>query len=183
MTTLPSLHRTLVLNKSLRHLFAALSLGMIALPPPAHAASSVGDYVTVPVPNLTQAVTFFLNVMNCSITRGDGAAASMTTALMTCGRETIVEIAQVSGRPASHAATPSPALTLNTDDASAIASWLRANHVKLVGAPTWLTSGQDAGKLAVIFLTPWGQPLRLLSRTRGDDLPQSPAPASRVAAQ
>lgn len=182
VTTLLSLHRTPVVNKSLLHLFAALLLTVASLPAPAHAAHDSGDYVAVQVPNLPQAVTFFRDVMNCSVISDGGDTASAAASLMACGRDTTVEITQASAHPAPRAIVASPTLTLDADDAPAVASWLRANHVHLVGSPTRLTAGQDAGKLAVTFLTPWGQPLRLVSRMKDDDLLES-APTSRVAVQ
>lgn len=182
VTTLLSLHRTPVVNKPLLHLFVALLLTFAALPALAQAAHDSGDYVAVRVPNLPQAVTFFRDVMNCSVISDGGDTASAAASLMACGRETTVEITQASAHPAPRAVGASPPLTLDADDAPAVASWLRANHVHLVGSPTRLTTGQDAGKLAVTFLTPWGQPLRLVSRMKDDDLLES-APTSRVAVQ
>ncbi|WP_458072253.1 VOC family protein [Rhodanobacter sp. BL-MT-08] len=183
MTTLLSLNRTPVVNKLLLHLFAALSLAMAGLPTLAHAASDGGDYVAVQVPDLTLAVTFFRDVMNCSVISDSGYTASATTSLMACGRETTVEITQASTHATPRAGASSQTFTLDIDDASAVAGWLRANHVQLVGSPTRLTNGQDAGKLAVTFLTPWGQPLRLVSRMKADDLLESSTTVSRVAVQ
>ncbi len=183
VTTLLSPNRTPVVNKPLLHLFAALSLAMAALPALVYAAPDSGDYVAVQVPNLPQAVTFFRDVMNCSVISDGGDTAAATTSLMSCGRETTVEISQASAHAATQTGGTSPTFTLNIDNASAVASWLRANHVRLVGSPTRLSTGPDAGKLAVTFLTPWGQPLRLVSRMKADDLLESSTPVSRVAVQ
>ena len=183
VTTLLSLNRTTVVNKPLLHLFAALSMAIATLPAPAYAAPDSGDYVAVLVPNLTQAVTFFRDVMNCSVIGDGGDAASATASLMACGRGTTVEITQAPANAAPRVGGTSPPFTLNIDNASAVASWLRAGHVHLVGSPTRLTTGQDAGKLAVTFLTPWGQPLRLVSRMKADDLLESSTSVSRVAVQ
>lgn len=171
------------MNKPLLHLFTALLLSATALPEISHAAPDGDDYVAVQVPNVTRAVTFFRDVMNCSVISDDSHAPSAPASLMACGRETTVEITLASGRAPQHAVAQSQGFTLDIDDASSVATWLRANRVQLIGSPTRLTSGQDAGKLAVTFLTPWGQPLQLVSRMKADDLLQSTTPASRVAVQ
>ena len=181
--TLLSPNRTPVVNKPLLHVLAALFLTIATLPALAHAAPDSGDYVAVQVPNLPQAVTFFRDVMNCSVISSGGDTASATASLMACGHETTVEITEAPEPRAPATGEASATFTLNIDNASAVASWLRANHVRLVGSPTRLTSGQDAGKLAVTFLTPWGQPLRLVSRLKTDDLLESTTATSRVAVQ
>lgn len=183
VTTLRSLHRTSIVNKPLLHLLAALSLSMATLAAPAHAAPDSDDYAAVQVPNLPQAVTFFRDVLDCSVISDGGDTASATTSLMACGRGSMVEITQASAHTLPRAGETSPTFTLDTDDASTVANWLRANHVHLLESPTRLTGGQDAGKLAVTFLTPWGQPLRLVSRMKADELMDSTVPASRVAVQ
>jgi len=183
VTTLLSTNRTPVVNKPLLHLFTALFLVAAALPAVSHAVPDGDDYVAVHVPDVTQAVTFFRDVMNCSVISDDSHTLSARAALMTCGRETTVEITQTSGRALPRDGASSQSFTLDTDDASSVASWLRANRVRLIGSPTRLTTGQDAGKLAVTFLTPWGQPLQLVSRMKADDLLQTTTPASRVAVQ
>lgn len=172
------------MNKPLLYLFTALLFAIVALPGISRAAPDGDDYIAVQVPNVTQAVTFFRDVMNCGAISDNGHASSAQEALMTCGRETTVEITLASGGHIQRrTGTLSPGFTLDIDDATSVAAWLRANHVHLIGAPARLTSGQDAGKVAVTFLTPWGQPLQLVSRMKADDLLQTTSPAPRVAVQ
>lgn len=172
------------MNKPLPHLFATLLLAVSVLPGISRAASDGDDYIAVQVPNVTQAVTFFRDVMNCGVISDNSRAGPAQEALMACGRETTVEITLASGKPIQHrSGTLSPGFTLAIDDATSVAAWLRANNVPLIGMPARLTTGQDAGKVAITFLTPWGQPLQLVSRMKTDDLLQTTTPASRVAVQ
>lgn len=170
------------MNKPLLHLLTALFFAIAALPGVSQAASEGDDYVAVQVPNVNQAVVFFRDVMNCSVISDDSQALTAQAALMACGRETTVEITQASGHT-QHASALPQGLTLDTDDATSVAAWLRANHVQLIGSPTRLTTGPDAGKIAVSFFTPWGQRLQLVSPMKADDLLQTTTPASRVAVQ
>jgi hypothetical protein len=187
VTTLLSPHRTPVVNKTLLHLLTALFVTVTALPGMSRAAVGGDDYVAVQVPDVTQAVTFFRDVMNCGTIQGDSSAvATAQVALMSCGRGTTVEISRI--MPASLktlkvASLPSPMLTLDTDDAAGVAAWLHTHRIHLIGSPTQLRSGPDSGKVAVTFLTPWGQPLRLVSRNRADDLFSGTMSSSRIAAQ
>lgn len=172
------------MNKPLLRLFTALLFAITALPGISKAVPDGDDYIAVQVPNVTQAVTFFRDVMNCGVISNNSHAGPAQEALMTCGRETTVEITLASAGHISHrTGTLSPGFTLDIDDATSVAAWLRANRVHLIGAPARLTTGQDAGKVAVSFLTPWGQPLQLVSRMKADDLLQTTTPGSRVAVQ
>jgi hypothetical protein len=171
-------------NKTLLYPLIALCLFVNALPGVSRAADG-GDYLSVRVPDVTQAVSFFRDALNCSlIGTGTPAPAADASAMLSCGRETTVEIHRsavaTSPRKTSSAAPP---LTLDIDDPTGVAAWLRTHHVKLLGSPTRLIHGADAGKVAVSFLTPWGEPLQLISRINADDWLPSAAPATQVAAQ
>lgn len=174
------------MNKTLLHLVTALSLGFAALPGISHAASNGGDYIALQVPDVRQAVTFFHDVMNCNTLSGSDSAATDNVALLDCGRQTVVELTQAaaSAKPSHAAAAALERITLNTDNATNVAAWLRANHIHLIGPPVRVLAGSDQGKIAVSFLTPWGQPLELVSRISADDLMlEGTAPAAAVAAQ
>ena len=173
------------MNKTLQHLLIAFAFALIPLPGFAQNASNGGDYVALQVPDLHQAVTFFHDVMNCnSLTGGDNASIN-SVALLDCGRQMVVELTQVAhapGQPKSN--LPLDTFTLDTDDPTNVATRLRANHVSLVGKPVRIIHGEDRGKVAVSFITPWGQPLKLVSRLRpGDSFPDTAAPAAAVAEQ
>lgn len=171
------------MNKTLLHLVTALSLGVLALPGISHAAADGGDYIALQVPNVRQAVAFFHDVMNCNALSGADSMPTNSVALLDCGRQTVVELTQtaaVAGRPR----VAFGRVTLNTDDARNVAAWLRANRIHLLGKPVRVVSGADQGKVAVRFLTPWGQPLELVSRLSADDLIlEIAAPAAAVAAK
>lgn len=173
------------MNKTLLHLFTALLLAVVALPGISQAASGGGDYVALQVPDLRQAVIFFHDVLNCNTLSGADPAELEDVELLNCGRETVVELNQaITPTGEGHAPVKRTSFTLSTDDATNVAAWLRANHIHLVGKPLRVESGADHGKIAVSFLTPWGQPLQLVSRIRADDLMlENSAPAAAVAAQ
>jgi extradiol dioxygenase family protein len=173
-------------KKTLLHLFAALSLAMAALPGISLAApDGGGDYIAMQVPDLHQAVTFFHDVMNCNTLNGRDNASTNDVALLDCGRQTVVELTQAAVTSyRKHDGSTRASFTLNTDDATNIAAWLHTNRIHMVGKPVRITTGADEGKIALNFLTPWGQPLELVSRISADDLLiDDAAPAAAVAAQ
>ena len=174
------------MNKTLWHLITALLLGFAALPGISLAAPDGGDYIALQVPDVRQATTFFHDVMNCNTLSGSDSTATDSVALLDCGRQTVVELTQAvaPSRPSRATATALARVTLNTDNATHVATWLRANHIHLIGQPVRVVTGPDQGKIAVSFLTPWGQPLELVSRLSADDLLlEGAAPAAAVAAQ
>lgn len=174
-----------VVNKTLLRLVTALSFVLAALPGAPHAAAAGSDYIALQVPDLRQAVSFFHDVMNCNALSGDGNASMTGVALLDCGRQTVVELTE-SLAPAGreHAAPARDRVTLNADDATNLAVWLRVNRIRLIGKPVHIAAGTEPGKIAVNFLTPWGQPLELVSRISGDDrILERALPSATVAAQ
>ena len=161
-------------NPLLHFLFIA-SLAFSLLPGISRAAPDADGYVAIQVPDVTQAVSFFRDVMNCTVISDDSQAPLAQGALMSCGRETVVEVSRSSGRPPLHQNT----LSLDTDDGLSVVGWLRAHHIATTGSPTHLADG----KVAVNFVTPWGQPLQLVGRMATDDLVPSTASAARLASQ
>lgn len=173
------------MNKTLLHLITAFALAFAALPGITHAAPDGGDFVALQVPDLRKAITFFHDVLNCdTLSRSDGASMD-SVALLECGRQTVIELTQaLATHGLSTATTQNERITLNTDNATNVAAWLRANRIRLLGKPVRIADGSDAGKIAVSFLTPWGQPLELVSRVSASDLlGAGTASAADVAAQ
>lgn len=158
------------MNKILLHLFAALSLALTALPGLASAAPDGGDYVALQVPDLRQAVTFFHDVMNCNSLTGDSSLSNDGVALLDCGRQTVVELTQTPATAIQRHALTHESVRLTTNDATDVTAWLRANRIERVGKPVRVTTGADQGKIEVGFLTPWGQPIELVSRISADNL-------------
>ncbi|KRE99553.1 hypothetical protein ASG87_14270 [Frateuria sp. Soil773] len=150
------------MNKTLLPWLTALLMALAVLPDAACAAPASGGYSRLGVPDLPQAVDFFHDVMNCEPVDTGEDAPSMV--LMDCGHGDIVELSA-----AARNGGTVPDVVLATDDASAVAAWLRTNRVALLGRPRVVASGPDAGRIVVRFLAPWGQPLQLVSPGGADD--------------
>lgn len=147
------------------------SLGIAAMLAPASgraAAFHDGDYTSIGVSDLPQAVTFFRNVLDCQpINPAPVDAVAQDSRLLFCDAGQIVEL---NGRHA--AASTAPALAANagdapiqfvTDDAASVGNWLRREGVQTVGAPHTLVSGPRTGWVAVDFVSPWGLHMQLVS--------------------
>ena len=161
------------MNKLLRSSLMLLCLTLTGVP---GAARAGGGYLPLAVPELPQAVVFFHAVLNCALLSEDAASGSATVALQDCGDGSIVELSAGASRSgasrlphATAAAAPAPALA--TRDAVAAAAWLRANHVRVVGQPRRIAEGRGASRTVVTFVTPWGQPLQLVSDTGVSEIP------------
>lgn len=125
------------------------------------AAFRDNDYVRIDVPDMTQGVTFFRDVLACQpigpssiSSRGLRPPAS---SLMSCGPDSIVELV----------ASPSPARASNHDArpvrlmATSLAGadqWLRRKGIEVIGPPR--TRG---GETVVNFITPWGLMMQLVT--------------------
>jgi hypothetical protein len=158
-------------------LLAAAFLALAA--PPSHAAPA-GDsrYITLQVPDLPRAARFFQAVMNCAPV--DAGADATQSALLDCGNGSIVSLTRAAAPDNIVPRVPSAAIV--ADDAVAAAAWLRANHVRIVGQPALVVEGPGMREVVVTFLTPWGQPLRLVSHAAGGPAQAMPVDA-RLAAQ
>lgn len=153
------------MNKLLSSSLMFLCLTLTGLP---GAARAGGGYLSLTVPDLPQAVGFFHDVLNCALLSEDAASGTAAVALLDCGDGSIVELSAGGSRPGASrlphaAAADEPALA--TRDAVAAAAWLRANHVRVIGQPQRSAEGRSASRTVVTFLTPWGQPLQLVSHT------------------
>lgn len=180
VTTLLALHRTPDVKKILLHLLTAFFVVATALPGVTRAENGDSGYVALQVPDLRQAVVFFNDVMNCRVISQDTGFPGRR-ALLDCGNQTTLELNRSDA--AAHPSDIPPNLRLDTDDAASVVAWLRAQRLQLAGPPRPVVNGPDAGRVAVTFLTPWGQPLQLISRVRSNDLLQTTTPAARLAAQ
>lgn len=139
-------------------LLATAFLALTTLPARATPPGNNG-YLAMQVTDLPSAVHFFRSMLNCAPV--DASAVSSQTALLDCGNGNIVSLTLDTANP-SHAL----AGTLVTDDARAMASWLRSHHVRIIGGPSIVAEGPDLDQVEVTLMTPWGQPLRLVSYTR-----------------
>lgn len=116
-----------------------------------------GDYALMDVPDISQALNFFRNVLDCEAT--DDVATSARRALMICENGMVVEL--VSGPADGTSATSAPLRFLINDVANAD-RWLQRDGARVIGRAVMLSSGPDAGQILVNFIAPWGQPLQLV---------------------
>jgi hypothetical protein len=158
-----------VVNKSLRHLLLVVVLALAALPGLSRAAS--GDYVSLQVPDVPQAIGFFHDVMNCDVIAQSTTGNLTRSAMLDCGDGNTVEL---TGGAVAHQRV----ISFVTDDATAASAWLRAKHVRVLAQPVHVAAGSNRDNVVVDFVTPWGQPLRLVSHARADELS-----ATRLAVQ
>jgi catechol 2,3-dioxygenase-like lactoylglutathione lyase family enzyme len=178
MTKSAASHWTCVVNNPLRSILFAAFLALAALP--GHARAAADDYVSLRVPDLVQAVGFFHDVMNCDVIARSATAGTATSAMLDCGDGSTVELTRQSSGSKLHAKPQhEPAIVFATDNAVAAAAWLRANHVVIIGQPVRTAEDLDNEKVVVEFVTPWGQPMRLVSHGRPKDFPAG----TRLAAQ
>lgn len=150
-------------------LLFALSLAAIA-PSGARAATLYGgDYVSVGVPDLGQAVAFFQDVLDCRLIGPESVVAEATaddvpaSRLLSCDAGSVVELFDnrgISPSPAS-SRTEQP-LQFVSDDVQHASEWLRRTGVNVGGSPHRLTSGPLAGRMVLDFVSPWGLRLQLL---------------------
>ena len=157
------------MNKLLSSSLMFLCLALLGVPAAARAG---GGYLPLTVPDLPQAVGFFHEVMNCALLSEDTANGTPAVALMDCGDGSIVELSAGASRPnarRSHHVASTAEPVLATNDAVAAAAWLRANHVSVIGQPVQSAEGRGASRTVVTFLTPWGQPLQLVSHTSASE--------------
>ncbi len=161
------------MNKLLRSLLATIFFALATLPGLARASS--GDYLSLQVPDLNQAVGFFQDVMNCSLL-GENirTGTNAPPAMLDCGDGSMVELVVRIGP--SH---PSSTVIFVTDDAVEAAAWLRASHVAIVGQPVRTAEDIRTDKVVVDFVAPWGQPMRLVSHAT----PDANAAGARLAVQ
>lgn len=146
------------MNKLLLYLLAlplALGLGFSTIA----RATSAPDFVTLAVPDLRQATDFFVHVMNCDPV--GNATLSGPSMLLDCGDGTVVQLStsarQTRVRPRA------AIITLATGNAASAAHWLHDNHVTLLGDPTTVMQPGDGVEIVVNFVSPWGQPMQLVS--------------------
>ncbi|WP_158884433.1 VOC family protein [Rhodanobacter sp. L36] len=150
------------MNNLLRSLLFAVFFALAALPNLSRAAS--GGYISLHVPDLPQAIGFFHDVMNCDVIAQSATNVASSAAMLDCGDGSTVELIHRNNTRAVE-----PTVVFTTDNATAAAMWLRAHRVSIVGQPVRLADGVDSERVVVDFVTPWGQPMQLVSHGRVDD--------------
>lgn len=148
------------------------------------------DHVGVTVPNLGEAIAFFVNVVGCELIttfgpfRDDTGSFMADTlnvhpravveqiALLRCGMGSNIELFQYSA-PDQHDAIPRNSdigghhLAFYVDDIDAAVAYLKAQGVHVLAGPLPVAQGPAAGQIINYFLAPWGLQLELISYPTG----------------
>jgi catechol 2,3-dioxygenase-like lactoylglutathione lyase family enzyme len=148
------------------------------------------DQVGLTVPDLAQAIDFFVNVVGCELAtqfgpfRDDTGSFMADTlnvhpravveqiALLRCGFGSNIELFQYSA-PDQRDAIPKNSdigghhLAFYVDDIDAAVAYLKAHGVTVLSGPLPVTEGPAAGQTINYFLAPWGLQLELISYPRG----------------
>lgn len=161
-----------------------------------HAARSRGlpglrgtEHIGFTVPDLAQAVDFFVNVIGCEpfyelgpfSAEGDWMEATLNVhpravmrklQFLRCANGANFEIFEYSS-PDQNRVQPRNSdvgghhLAFYVDDMDAAVRYLRMHDIRILGAPVVRTEGPSAGQTWVYFLAPWGMQLELVSFPKG----------------
>lgn len=147
------------------------------------------DHIGFTVPDLEEAVAFFVDVIGCEPFyelgpfRSDGdwmethlgvhpRAVARKLKFLRCGHGSNFELFEYEA-PGQSRAQPRNSdvgghhLAFYVDDFDAALAYLRSRGVRIQGEPTVRTTGPSAGQTWVYFLSPWGMQLELVSFPRG----------------
>jgi catechol 2,3-dioxygenase-like lactoylglutathione lyase family enzyme len=147
------------------------------------------DHIGFTVPDLDQAVAFFVDVLGCEAFYDLGPFQAdddwMATHLnvdprtvmrrlkfLRCGHGSNFEIFEYEA-PDQRCEQPRNSdigghhLALYVDDMDAAVVYLREQGLRILGEPTVRTAGPSAGQTWVYFLSPWGMQLELVSYPDG----------------
>lgn len=147
------------------------------------------DHIGFTVPDLQQAIDFFVDVIGCEPfyelgpfeSKGDWmrthlnvhpGAVMRKLKFLRCANGSNFEIFEYQA-PGQRTDQPKNSdvgghhLAFYVDDIDAAIAWLRAKGVRILGEPTFRESGPSGGQTWVYFLAPWGMQLELVSYPRG----------------
>jgi catechol 2,3-dioxygenase-like lactoylglutathione lyase family enzyme len=148
------------------------------------------DHTGITVPDMTQAVDFFTNVVGCQKAMSfgpfsDDKGTFMQDALNVNPRAVIVEITQIRcgygsnielfhyTSPDQKDATPRNSdiggyhIALYVDDVKAAKDYLDGKGIKTLMGPIPVDQGPAAGQTILYFLAPWGLQLEAISYPKG----------------
>lgn len=143
------------------------------------------DHIGFTVPDMDQAIDFFVNIVGCEPffelgpLQSDGdwmrvhlnvhpRAVARRVKFMRCGFGSNFEIFEYSA-PGQNRVQPRNSdigghhLAFYVDDIQASIAWLRAKGIEVLGQPTVRTTGPNGGQTWVYFLAPWGMQFELVS--------------------
>jgi catechol 2,3-dioxygenase-like lactoylglutathione lyase family enzyme len=162
------------MNRSLLSLLTIALLWAVAVAMPVGARGATvrdNDYVRIGVPDLSQAVGFFRDVLNCQLIGSTSAAGSAVkgkgeSRLLACESNSIVELfdnhaAERSSPPRQVSRGDNEPIQFVLEDIAHAGQWLTRSGVRVVGFPHKLSSGPLAGMTVVNFVSPWGLQLQL----------------------
>ncbi len=147
------------------------------------------DHIGFTVPDLQQAVDFFVDVIGCepfyelgpfqasddwmrTHMNVDPRAVMRKLKFLRCANGSNLEIFQFDA-PGQATVQPKNSdvgghhLAFYVDDMQAAVAHLRAKGVRILGEPTVRESGPSGGQTWVYFLSPWGMQLELVSYPNG----------------
>lgn len=147
------------------------------------------DHIGFTVPDMDQAIDFFVNVIGCEPffelgpLQSDGdwmevhlnvhpRAVAKRVKFMRCGFGANFEIFEFDS-PDQNRVQPRNSdigghhLAFYVDDIHASIAWLRAQGVQVLGEPTVRTAGANSGQTWIYFLAPWGMQFELVSFPNG----------------
>lgn len=174
-----------------KHLFKIIMA--LLLPMNAYAASLPGmqgaDHIGITVPNMKDAVNFFVNVIGCESSFDLGTlkfeddwmqvhlnvnprAEVKHFQMVRCGHGSNLEVFEYTS-PGQSKLLPKNSdvgghhIAFYVDDMSKAVAYFKANGVKMLGEPGTVNDGPAAGMQWVYFLAPWGMQLELVSYPQG----------------
>ncbi len=147
------------------------------------------DHIGFTVPNLDQAVDFFVNVIGCeafyelgpysaeddwmqTYLDVDPRAVMKKLRFLRCGHGSNFEIFEYSA-PDQNTQQPRNSdvgghhLAFYVDDFDTAIEYLKGKGVKILGEPVLRSEGPSGGQTWVYFLSPWGMQLELVSFPNG----------------
>ena len=147
------------------------------------------EHVGFTVPNLEDAVRFFVDVIGCEAfyelgpfqSDGDWMATRLNVhprtvmrrlRFLRCGHGSNFEIFEYDApkrnrRQPRNCDVGGHHLAFYVNDIAAAVSFLKARGIEVLGEPTVRTDGPSGGQTWVYFLAPWGMQLELVSYPRG----------------
>ncbi|HJV00835.1 MAG TPA: VOC family protein [Burkholderiaceae bacterium] len=176
---------------SLKHTLACAA-AILTLPVSANAGMPGmrgAQHLGITVPNMDEAVSFFVNVIGCEASIKLGAfkfaddwmnvhlnvnprAEIKRFQMVRCGNGTNLEIFEY-GAPGQAKAPPRNSdvgghhLAFYVDDMDKAVAYLKAKGVRTLGEPSTFKDGPAAGLTWMYFLSPWGMQLEIVSTPQG----------------
>ena len=146
------------------------------------------DHIGLTVPNLEEAVDFFVNIVGCTpfydlgpFDSGEWLATALdisdTTTMkklkfLRCANGSNLELFEYEADPQNKTLPKNSDigghhLAFYVDDFNLALNYLKDHNIEILGEPTVRTAGPSAGQTWVYFKAPWGLQLELVSYPNG----------------